>query len=324
MKSNFATLIKDKVVLICILLIIPIFLCGLDGAAGTTGFTFLKVNYSARAAAMGNAYTGLANDASAVFFNPAGLVQISGKEAQLTYMNYLDGVNCAAAVYAQNYNGLTSLGIFSKGLNATEDRTIVDEYGQYAGTDGTFGVSDFVIGISAARTLLPILDLGINVKFLQESLDDQSATAIAFDVGIMHQTTNKNLKVGIALRNVGKQLSYFTDNEYEEKMPITATLGFNLHPNDKLYATLDIYKPLNYDYLGRLGAEYKIYEMLFLRAGYKTNASDWKTGGNQEALAGMSFGFGVNLQQYKLKMDYAISSYGDLGYVNQITMGYLF
>ncbi|MCF7792643.1 MAG: PorV/PorQ family protein [Candidatus Cloacimonetes bacterium] len=324
MKYNLSSAKNTKFSVLCILLLIPIFLVGIDEDAGTTGFTFLKVIYSARAAAMGNAYTGLSNDASAVFFNPSGLVQLTKNEAQITYMSYLDGVNCGSAVYGYKYDEKTSFGFFAKGLNASEDRTIVDEYGQYAGTDGTFGVSDFVVGISAARTLLPILDLGVNVKFLQESLDDQSATAAAFDVGIMHQTTNKNLKVGIALRNIGKQLSYFTENEYEEKMPITATLGFNLHPNEKLYATLDIYKPLNYDYLGRIGAEYKIHEMLFLRAGYKTNASDWKTGGDDEALAGMSFGFGLNLQQYKLKMDYAISSYGDLGFVNQITMGYLF
>lgn len=324
MKFNLSSTKNTKFTVLCIFLLIPIFLVGIDEDAGTTGFTFLKVIYSARAAAMGNAYTGLSNDASAVFFNPSGLVQLQQNEAQVTYMSYLDGVNCGSAVYGYKYDEKTSFGIFAKGLNASEDRTIVDEYGQYAGTDGTFGVSDFVVGISAARTLLPILDLGVNVKFLQESLDDQSATAAAFDVGIMHQTTNENLKVGIALRNIGKQLSYFTENEYEEEMPITATLGFNLHPNDKLYATLDIYKPLNYDYLGRIGAEYKIHEMLLIRAGYKTNASDWKTGGDDEALAGISFGFGINLKQYKLKMDYAISSYGDLGYVNQITMGYIF
>ncbi len=313
-----------KFKLICLIILIPIFLVGIDEEAGTTGFTFLKVTYSARAAAMGNAFTGLANDASAVFFNPAGLVQLSGKQAEITYMNYLEGVDCGSAVYAFPYNEKTSFAVFSKGLTASEDRTIVDVYGQYAGTDGTFGVSDFVFGLSAARTLLPIIDVGINVKFLMESLDGQSATAAAFDLGIMHQTTNENLKVGIALRNIGKQLSYFTANEYEEKMPMTATLGFNLHPTEKLYATLDIYKPLNYDYLGRLGVEYKIHDMLLLRAGYKTNASDWKTGGDDETFAGISLGFGLLLKQYKIKMDYAVSSYGDLGYVNQITMGYMF
>jgi hypothetical protein len=64
--------------------------------------------------------------------------------------------------------------------------------------------------------------------------------------------------------------------------------------------------------------------MLALRVGYKTNASDWKAGGDYDAFSGMSFGTGFNLDKYNLKIDYAIVSYGDLGFVNQVTMNYLF
>jgi long-subunit fatty acid transport protein len=65
-----------KYKIISLMLLLYVVNVAAEDTAGTTGFTFLKVNYSARAAAMGNAYTGLANDAGAVFFNPAGLVQI--------------------------------------------------------------------------------------------------------------------------------------------------------------------------------------------------------------------------------------------------------
>ena len=292
--------------------------------AGTSGFTFLKVNYSARAAAMGNAYTGLSNDADAVFFNPAGLVQIDSPQASLTYMSYLIGINCGSAVYVYPANDKTSLAVFTKGLSATEDRTIADEMGQFAGFDGTFGMSDFIFGISVARYIFDMLDVGINAKFIQESLDDNSASAVALDVGIMHQTTNKNLKIGIALRNIGKQLTYYTNDEYEEVMPTTLTVGFNYHPKEKLYATVDVYKPLDNDVFGRIGLEYQVHPMLALRAGYKTNASDWATGGDNDFLSGMSFGTGFDLDKYNLKLDYAIVSYGDLGFVNQISVKYLF
>jgi long-subunit fatty acid transport protein len=190
---------------------------------------------------MGNAYTGLSNDADAVFFNPAGLVQVNSPQASLTYMSYLDGINCGSAVYVYPTNEKTSLAVFAKGLSATEDRTIADEMGQYEETSGTFGMSDFIFGISAARYLLDILDVGINVKFIQESLDDKSASAVVFDAGIMHQSTNEHIKVGIAIRNIGKQLTYYTNNEYEEVMPTTLTVGFNYHPKEKFYTTVDIY-----------------------------------------------------------------------------------
>ncbi len=314
---------KKKLMLMMIILL-SILLSAENENAGTSGFTFLKVNYSARAAAMGNAYTGLSNDADAVFFNPAGLVQISSPQASLTYMSYLIGIDCGSAVYAYPVNDKTSFAVFAKGLSATEERTIADEMGQYAGIDGTFGMSDFIFGISAARYLIDILDVGINVKFIQESLDDNSASAVVFDAGIMHQTTNKNLKLGIAFKNIGKQLTYYTDNEYEEVLPTTLTVGFNYHPKDKLYITADIYKPFDNDIFGRFGLEYQVHPILALRAGYKTNASDWATGGDNDFLSGISFGTGFDLSKYNLKMDYAIVSYGDLGLVNQISIKYLF
>lgn len=314
---------KKNLMLIMIILL-PVLLIAENENAGTSGFTFLKVNYSARAAAMGNAYTGLSNDADAVFFNPAGLVQISSPQASLTYMSYLIEINCGSAVYAYPVNDKTSLAVFAKGLSATEERTVADEMGQYDGIDGTFGMSDFVFGVSAARYLLDMLDVGINVKFIQESLDETSASAVVFDAGIMHQTTNKNLKLGIAIRNIGKQLTYYTDNEYEEVLPTTLTVGFNYHPKDKFYVTADIYKPFDNDIFGRFGLEYQVHPILALRAGYKTNASDWATGGDYELFSGISFGTGFDLSKYNLKIDYAIVSYGDLGFVNQISVKYLF
>ncbi|MBT3754821.1 MAG: PorV/PorQ family protein [Candidatus Cloacimonetes bacterium] len=314
---------KKYLILITILLF-SVLLIAENENAGTSGFTFLKVNYSARASAMGNAYTGLSNDADAVFFNPAGLVQVNSPQASLTYMSYLDGINCGSAVYVYPTNEKTSLAVFAKGLSATEDRTIADEMGQYEETSGTFGMSDFIFGISAARYLLDILDVGINVKFIQESLDDKSASAVVFDAGIMHQSTNEHIKVGIAIRNIGKQLTYYTNNEYEEVMPTTLTVGFNYHPKEKFYTTVDIYKPLDNEIFGKIGIEYKIHPMLALRTGYKTNASDWATGGENDFLSGMSFGTGFDLNKYNLIMDYAIVSYGDLGFVNQISVKYLF
>ncbi|MCK4654397.1 MAG: PorV/PorQ family protein [Candidatus Cloacimonetes bacterium] len=313
---------KFKIILFILLVSASIF--AINDNAGTSGFTFFKVNYSARAAAMGNAFTGLSNDASAVFFNPAGLIQLKSPQASVTYMSYFDGVQCGSAVYTFPKDDKTSFGFFAKGLTAKEDRTLADENGQYLGTDGTFGMSDIIFGISAARYVIDILDIGFSVKYLHENLDDRTGSAIAFDAGIMHQTTNENLKFGIVFRNFGWQLSYYTESKYEEKLPQLVTAGFSYHPDEKFYATLDIYKPLDFDFSGRIGLEYNIHKMLDLRAGYKSNAGDWKTGGENEFFSGMSFGTGFNLFKYNLKIDYAIISYGDLGFVNQVTVNYLF
>jgi len=312
-----------KFKLSCILLLFVILnLNSLDGNAGTSGFSFLKVKYSARAAALGSAFTGLADDASAVFYNPAGLVQVRDQEIQATYMNYLDGINCGSLVYVRPLSEKFTLAGFAKFLTASETRTLADASGNYLGTAGEFGVSDLLVGISVSRFINNIINLGVNIKYIRESLDDETGTAVACDISLLHQTTNKDLKIGISYQNIGTQITYFTDSEYEEKLPRILNVGFNYHPHERLYLLLDIVKPAELDYSGKIGIEYGIYEQFCLRGGYRTNSSDWRNGGDQEMLAGISLGAGFEYRSYKI--DYAINSYGDLGFVNQISLSYIF
>jgi hypothetical protein len=312
---------KYKFSLLVILLTIST-LSGINENAGTSGFSFLKIKYSTRAAAMGNAYTGLADDAGAVFFNPSGLVQIKNSEIQATYMNYIAGINCGSIVYVHPFSNKFVIAGFSQFLSASETRTLADASGNYIGNSGEFGISNLVIGFSVSRYIIDILNLGFNIKYIRESLDNNIGSGVAFDVSILHQTTNKDLKVGLTYSNIGTQLTYYTDSEFEEKLPQVITVGFNYHPLDKLYLLLDLNKPLDLDFSGRLGVEYKIHEQFCLRAGYKINSSDWKNRGDLESFSGLSFGLGILLRSYKI--DYAIFSYGDLGFSNQISLGYSF
>ena len=285
---------------------------------GTTGFSFLKVNYSARAAAMANAYTGIANGSEAVFFNPAGIAQLKNRQLSSTYMNYLVGVQCGSAVFTFPRSDTRSIAVFSQFLTASETRTLADEDGNYNGTDGTFGISDILIGITDSRELTDVLNLGINLKYLRESIDGNSASAIVLDIGVLHQTTNENLKLGVTIKNIGKQLTYFTDDKFTEKLPKTVVVGFGYHPDRKFYADFDVYRPLAGDFSFRAGIEYMIYEIFKLRAGYNSQAKNWKAGGDLQNLAGVSLGLGINWHRYTV--DYAVNSYGDLGLVNQISL----
>jgi hypothetical protein len=290
--------------------------------AGTTGFTFLKMSYYAKAAAMANAFTAGYDDANVVFYNPAGLAKLSGKKISSTYMNYFDGINCGAFSFAFPYKNGVQLGVFAQFLSAVEDRTLIDETGNYIGKDGTFGFSNMVFGFSAGKTLNHALDSGVSIKFIQESLDSYSASAIALDVSLLHQTANENLKVGAVLKNFGFQLSHFTDKKNKENLPTTFIAGFRYLWSEQLTAVLDLVKPLKHDFYAGIGLEYQMYERFALRSGYKTNSDSWRMGGKADFLSGFSFGFGINWN--KIVLDYAFVSYGDLGLVNQVSLGYQF
>jgi hypothetical protein len=313
----------NKTLLTSALFLISTCLFSLHDEAGTTAFNFLNVNYSARAAALGNAYTGLANDSEALYYNPAGMVQITKQSASISFMQYFEGFQGGAASYVKPVNDRVAFGVFTQYMtNDDIDKTEVNAQNEYIGKTGTFGASDLVFGASSSYKVNDILTLGLTAKFLTESIDDNTASAVLADFGILHQTTNEKLMLGITARNFGTQLSYFTEEEFEETMPEVVTAGFCYRWTEKFKGVADVYVPLHNDPFGKLGLEYKIHPVLELRTGYKTNASDWKTGGDDEVFSGMSFGFGLNWDRYLF--DYAVSSYGDLGFVNQLTIKYNF
>jgi hypothetical protein len=298
-------------------------LWSINDNAGTTGFNFMKFNYSPRAAALAGAYTGMPGDAEAAFFNPAGLRALPNSQVASSYMSYLEGFQGGSAVYALHRSNDLGLAVFTQFLTSPDiDRTTVNEQGEYMGVDGTFTSSDLLFGVGGGYRINPVLDAGAALKFIHESIDGSSGSAMAMDLSIEHQTTYQFLKLGVALRNLGFQTGYFSESKYKEGLPVTATVGFYYYPMNRLNALLDIYRPFKGDFAGKLGVEYRVHPRLDLRLGYKSNSGDWQTGGDMSAFAGLTTGFGINWRN--CKFDYSVSSYGDLGLVNQLALQYQF
>lgn len=303
------------------ILVMSTALFAINDKAGTSGFTFLKLNFSTKAAAMGNAYTGNGAGTDGVSFNSAALAQVENMEISTGYMNYIEGIHIGSVALVKPINESFGMSVFGHFLSAEEDRTIIDGSGDYIGTNGTFGMSDLIVGAGVGMKFNESVDVGVTAKYIQQKLDDAISTAVAFDISILHQTPNPSVKVGLAYKNVGKQLSYNTDEENEENLPTEFVGGIYYH-KERFSAVLDVSKPNDFDLMARFGAEYGIHELLSLRAGYKSNAGDWRNGGDWELFSGLSFGAGFSWKKYMI--DYAVSSYGDLGMVNQISLAYQF
>lgn len=287
--------------------------------AGTTTFTFLKIPIGPRGAAMANAFHGLSNDELAPFWNPAGLPQVKNKKLGITYLNYFAGYNGGAVSFVMPISDKSTIAIFSKFIGVGNiPKTGIDDQQQLIDL-GTFGSYDVLLGLSYGKIVSDIINWGINVKIISESIDEYSSQAVAVDICILHQTTNPKLKLGIVAKNIGTQLSKF--HSEEEKLPIYFAAGFAYYLNNG-FITLDINKPMDNDFYGTIGFETNLRSNLKLRCGYRTNASDWHVGSNIDFLSGISAGFGFNWKDYNF--DYAINSFGELGFIHQLSMGYNF
>jgi hypothetical protein len=306
---------KKQIIIVFIMLCFAQSLFGIHEDAGTKAFQFLKVPIGPRGIAMGGAYQGLSDDELAPFWNPAGLPQTNDMRLSVTYLNYFVGYHGGGASFLLPLDEKATLGIFSKFAGAG-DFVKTDREGNEI---GEFGSYDVLLGISYGIVQSEILNWGINVKIISETIDDYSSQAIAGDVGILHQTPNPNLKIGVVAKNLGQQISKF-DKEAEE-LPIFFALGF-AYSFDKGVVTADINKPIDGDFYATFGVEGDVGANFKLRGGYRTNAGDWNVGSDIDFISGITAGVGFAWEKYHF--DYAINSYGELGFIHQLAVRYMF
>jgi len=155
-------------------------------AAGTTSADFLNLPVGARASAMGGAYSAISEEASAVYWNPAGLVQIPKLSAIFMRTQYVADISYQYAAYAHrlSYDSVIAGAVFLTDIGAI-DRTDID------GTNlGTFAPRDQVFTISYSKAILELSDkdmdvsLGVSGKYIRSTIVE-SAKAYAGDLGIM-------------------------------------------------------------------------------------------------------------------------------------------
>jgi len=310
---------------VCLFLALTFSACSLfamNENAGTRGFAFMNLLYSARAAGMANAFTGLANDGDAVFFNTAGLAQTSGSHLKTTYINYIEGLQGGSLVYKTDLNEEWKIAPFVQFMVSDAIPRTIEVNGAFGGQVGTFGTSDIVVGIGFARNMHPALDFGFNVKYMYEKLDTYDASAIAVDFSVMHQTNVEELRIGLVLRNFGWQLTHFTDAKHNEELPTMIVAGASYRFRDKGFINFDLARPFDNDFFFRLGLEYNHNAYLTLRTGLDSRMDDYRAGQTLDFTSGLAFGIGINWNRYIV--DFGVSSKGGLGFVNQISISYKF
>jgi hypothetical protein len=305
-----------------------------------TGCGFLDVGTGARACGMGEAFTVLGQDASALFYNPSGIGKIDnrfdlsvGGTQWIADINYL---YLAAVLNAGVW------GNFGFSLIYPDDGEIygtrVDSTSPKGWVDiGLIDANAFCAGVAYARKFTDKFTVGGQVKFVSQHLGENVFTVIedadtsfvtrqneistlSYDFGLLFYPGFESFAFGMSVRNFSPRVTY---ERIGFELPLTFALGvgmdildiFGEHPDYSFNVGLEGLHPRDWGEQIHLGGEFGFKNMIFLRAGYKFNYY----------AEGLNAGIGINVENVKIDYSYSAFKIYDLDdLVNRVSAGFSF
>jgi long-subunit fatty acid transport protein len=295
--------------------------------AGISTAQFLKIGVGGRATAMGDAFVAIANDVSALYWNPAGLAQFSENQVMFAHNQWVVDINhdFVGAVY--HLDDENTIGVALTSLSMDEMK-VTTEYAPF-GTGEYFGFSDLAIAISYSKKMTDQFSFGGSVRYIEETLDKLKMRGIMVDLGTYYWTGLGSTRFAVTVTNFGNDLApdgevvlvgNRTKSEWQSFSPPTMfRIGFALEPyeNDlhRVTTSIQLNHPNDNSENLSLGVEYVWNKMFFARAGYKINVDEQD----------ISFGAGVNvpISIANVSIDYAFANFSRLGSAHRfsITLG---
>ena len=208
-------------------------------AQGEAAVPFLLLAPDSRHAGLGESGTGLADNSSAIFWNPAGIAFQTGSEVGITHANWLPQFNLDLSYDYVTYRQF----IEAIDGSVTASLTYMN-YGKFQRTGsnspdviGTFNSFDIGATIGYATKLADDWGVGFNFRFIYSNLSDKPtgeeqgtgiASTVSFDVATMWRPQgflDGNFSFGANLSNIGPDISYI-DQAQADPLPTNVRLGF--------------------------------------------------------------------------------------------------
>jgi len=286
---------------------------------GTFGGQFLKIPVGARGAGMGGAFVAMADDATAVFWNAAGIARVDADKSQLSlnhatwpadlsfdqvgYVFHLKKIPGAFAVHAR---ALT--------MQPMEVTTAFQPFG----TGQTFDAGMLAAGVTYARSFTDKFSAGVTASMLHTGLADLTQQTFSVDVGTLYDVGAAGMKIGMAIQNIGSQEKFI---EREARIPSIFRVGTSADlikgSDQRLVGSFEFSHPPDNSERFNFGAEYTFHDYLFLRGGYAFNY-------DSEGLAGgVGLHFPVSVAGMA-DMDYSYTDMLDLGAVHRVSLRFEF
>lgn len=300
--------------------------------SGTTTAQFLKLGADARAAGMAQAARALAEDATAVYWNPAGLAGLQRRHATVTHAVYLQDVFYDFMAYAQPVESVLGRGVRERELRTSPLGSIgvgvmylnAGRFGELdntgAQTGATFIPQDLAVMAAWGGSVTRNLDLGLGVKYIASRIHAAAATG-AVDAGgrWRWKFLGRPAVISFSVHNAGGNLRY---NDSEETLPTTVSGGAALKLTRDWSLSAEMLAPRDGRIYGVVGTEMRWRfdgdSAAALRAGYNGLPSSREMGGFTAVTAGGGW------QAKRFGVDYAWTPFGRLGDIHRFTLSFSF
>ena len=224
-----------KVILVMVLGALVLFSANPAYAVSEAAVLSLMISPGARAAGMGEAFVALADDATATFWNPAGLAFQYSKELHLMHVNWLPEFGSDMfyefASYVHHVEGLGTFGGNITYLNLGE-QVHTDETGTEL---GKFNSNEYSIAATYGTKLMENWGVGLGMRYIRSNLaggvsvgaeqGEGVANAFAFDISTLYRFPfAPRLTLGMNLSNMGPKITYI-DAAQADPLPTNLKLG---------------------------------------------------------------------------------------------------
>lgn len=234
-----------------------------ESDAGLPG-AFLRMGGGSRAVAMGRAFTAVANDASATYWNPAGLASLVDPEmiGMYTSLSMDRRYNYVAFSLPVRSLGTIGLSYTSLGVDNIEGRNL------FGRVTDSFSNSESAYFVSWGFPLSDFLHLGGTVKYITHSLENRQSTGFGLDAGLMFKAWDF-LQFGVMIQDISTRVKWDTESGLHENFPFTTRLGAAFKPSSfPIIIGMDLERVKDRDVRLHTGLDFNVISGFSLQVGY--------------------------------------------------------
>lgn len=333
-----------KFMLIIFIMFLPsAILAGGFSKVGTAAAQFLKIGVGARAMGMGGSFSAIANDVSAIYWNPAGIANLNRTSIGFTHSQWFADISHDFAGVVVPVSSSDFLAVHATTLNTGEQE--VTTVANPEGTGIFYDVRDLAFGLTYSRQLTDRFAVGLSAKYIMQNLYNVQASSLTLDIGSYLRTGFHNLTIGMAISNFGGTMQ-LDGRDLISIADVNTSFNGNYNPDARL-TTQEYPLPLIFrvglavDVVGgsdpfiqsedyrftlategahlndnnerfNIGGECAWTETVFIRGGYKINydTERWALG----------VGIDIPIGSQDIVFDYAFIEFDKLGNVSQFSL----